>query len=187
MKDAKLSEVQDFIRHLASRKLSDNEIILLKELRAFYKENQGSLPDRQDSGRYCISQLYPPLKDFRKMGLPLIASAHPWQETSEEGLNTNSCRRTQTDAQNHAAQLLLHLGLRPFPPLKMVIDLASCSDPGVRESALVYLLGNITFHYSGDNLQNFSDIAYVPARDSNGECIAKPKEVSFFHYIITTS
>jgi hypothetical protein len=77
---------------------------------------------------------------------------------------------------------LFRLGLRRFPHLDVIINLAASQDASVRQQALNYLIENITSKYEEYNPVDFSDVPYVPAVDGGeNACMGTPAQVRFYH------
>ncbi|KAL6309180.1 hypothetical protein BKA93DRAFT_925530 [Sparassis latifolia] len=142
--------------------LNPVELERLRMTAAFPKEadpREGD-SDRKVS-RYKASDLYEPLDVFRELGLPVVdwGTHTKWRANSEE------------------AKLLFRLGLRRFPPLATVLDLAANPKEGVRSAALKYFLDNFNTRYAEYDHAAFAELAYIPAMNGNSSCMAKTREV----------
>jgi len=76
------------------------------------------------------------------------------------------------------AKLLFDLGLRRYPPLATLLNIAAGPDPQTRNAALKYFLDNISTKYGDYNPSLFVNLAFVPAVKTDGtKFLAKPHEV----------
>lgn len=73
---------------------------------------------------------------------------------------------------------MFQLGLRRFPPLPVILKLASDEDETLRTAALQYFLDNIA-KYPDYEPSNFNALAYVPAVDPDGKKIMGTPEKVF--------
>ncbi|KAL2268573.1 hypothetical protein VTJ83DRAFT_3419 [Remersonia thermophila] len=77
--------------------------------------------------RYKVSELYEPKDSHRALGLPIIQWPGPpgsFRSNSAEG------------------RFLSSLGLRPFPPVPLLVDMMASSDSKARAIAMQYFIGN---------------------------------------------
>jgi hypothetical protein len=75
------------------------------------------------------------------------------------------------------AKFLYNLGLKRFPPLEVILDLAASTNLKTRTSAMNYFLDNYVTRYSDYNPANFSKVAFVPALEGGKQKLATPNEV----------
>lgn len=74
--------------------------------------------------------------------------------------------------------MLASLGLRRFPPIDVLLGIASGATP-TNEKALNYLLSNTSTHYANFDPTVFAQVAFIPATRRDGKTfLAKPGEVS---------
>ncbi|CAG8755963.1 2209_t:CDS:2, partial [Dentiscutata heterogama] len=115
--------------------------------------------------RFLASDLYAPSAEMREFGMPLIEWNGKWRKNSEE------------------AKFLFSLGLREYPPLKVILQLAdaSNSDTVLRSKALKYFMDNFKDKYSSEYRAEEVKVAFLPCTDpkiyetpkgcfSNAEC-----------------
>jgi hypothetical protein len=129
--------------------------------------------------RYKAADLYEPVPIFKELGLPVLdwGEQVKWKPGNEEGASDRpGDDRILTSLP--LAKFLHKLGLKRFPPTKVIVGLAASSDITVRAKALSYLLENFDRHYATNfNINQFADIAFVPTRQSGAAHLSKPKEV----------
>ena len=84
-----------------------------------------------------------------------------------------------------SAKLLYKLGLRRYPPLDVILNLAASPDLKIRSFALKYFLDNHQSRYPDYRPSSYADIAFVPATKDTVPCLCKPGEVCLlpFHRI----
>ncbi|KAF7975917.1 hypothetical protein HWV62_8178 [Athelia sp. TMB] len=149
----------DLVKYLVSikDKLSGLELDRLKATSAFRKEGETN----SNSSRYKASDLYEPQESLRQLSLPILdwGTNMKWKNGSTE------------------AQFLTSIGLRRFPPLKVIIESCAHQDPTLRHVALKYLLDNYQARYSDYDPAQFPDIAFVPALNQGKPCMSVHKEV----------
>lgn len=87
------------------------------------------------------------------------------------------------------AKFLYRLGLRKFPPLNVILNLAASPDSKIRTLAMNYFLDNYVTRYSDYEPGNFATVAFVPALDGKVQKLATPNEVSLhgLHHAEITS
>ncbi|OBZ66504.1 hypothetical protein A0H81_13686 [Grifola frondosa] len=157
--------IAELIKYLVAVQttLTPVEFNRLQMTSAFPKEQSAGseAPEKQTVLRYKASELYEPLDVFRELHLPVIDwGIHPkWRGNSEE------------------AKFLFKLGLMRFPPLPVVINLASSQDVAVRAAALKYFLDNFAIYYADFDPSTFADLAFIPALKDGTHCLAKPSDV----------
>ncbi|CCM02906.1 uncharacterized protein FIBRA_05020 [Fibroporia radiculosa] len=153
--------IAELIKYLVAVQatLSSAEVDRLRMTAAFPKES--NLDNNEKSARFKASELYEPIDTLRKLGLPIISwGDHPkWRSNSEE------------------AKFLYSLGLRRYPPLPIILNLASNPDESVRSLALKYFLDNFATKYSDYDPTAFVDLSFVPAIKNGSSHMAKPSEV----------
>ncbi|KAH7101322.1 hypothetical protein BKA62DRAFT_743455 [Auriculariales sp. MPI-PUGE-AT-0066] len=120
--------------------LTEDEITRLSATRAFPIEGV------DDDKEKLAPDLYEPTDTFRAMNLPVLKwdDTHKWRASSDE------------------AQFLAKVGLRKFPPLDTLLELASGKDAKAAATALRYLLDN---HY---HPSRFPNSKFVPAVKPDG-------------------
>ncbi|KAF7792228.1 hypothetical protein EIP86_003262 [Pleurotus ostreatoroseus] len=122
--------IADLIKYLVAVQstLSADEIERLCITPAFPKENKEVVAngDTAKITRFKAGDLYEPLDVFRDLGLPVLdwGTKTKWRPSSEE------------------AKFLFRLGLRRFPPLETIVQLAGGPDARIRGLALKYFLDN---------------------------------------------
>jgi hypothetical protein len=115
--------------------------------------------------RYVASELYEPNDTHRSLGLPLLdwtSAKSKWKSTSPEAL------------------FLFSLGLRKFPLVEKILQLAALPDSTIRKTALNYFFSHyITSGYSNSySIEKHGEIPFVPALSVTGEIVyLPPKEV----------
>ncbi|KAF0389336.1 putative hatpase domain protein [Gigaspora margarita] len=99
--------------------------------------------------RFLASDLYAPSVEMREFGMPLIEWNGKWRKNSEE------------------AKFLFSLGLREYPPLKVILQLAdvSNSDTVLRSKALKYFMDNFKDKYSSEYKAEEIKVAFLPCTD----------------------
>ena len=132
----------------------------------------------QEDTHHCAAELYPPLDIFRKLRLPVIEWSRKsgWTETSSEG-ELNVIHISFIRSNRHPARLLYRLGLNQLPPLPKIVDLCSSKDPGVQETAFVYLCSNLLLQYLKYEPEDFCDTEFIPAESMNDTGLRKLGEV----------
>ncbi|PKC14058.1 hypothetical protein RhiirA5_269102 [Rhizophagus irregularis] len=107
--------------------------------------------------RFVASDLYAPLVLHREFGLPIIDWKGKWARNTQEG------------------KFLIELGLREYPTLKKILELAAPpTDPKIRSKALKYFIENFKEKYSKDYNPSEINIAFLPCSDTT--IFAKPSE-----------
>ncbi|EIN13823.1 hypothetical protein PUNSTDRAFT_117488 [Punctularia strigosozonata HHB-11173 SS5] len=151
----------DLTKYLVSvqNDLSNEEMERLKHTPAFPREDQQGLEQRPKKAK--ARDLYEPIEIHRELGLPVLewAGKGKWRPSSDE------------------AKLLFKLGLRRFPPLKDVIELAASQNVGIRTKALRYFLDNHRDRYNSYDPEEFAQVSFVPATDGKNTRLGTPKEV----------
>ncbi len=159
----------DLVAYLASNKdtLSDLERERLKKTAIFPKHGEVG-PLKEDGKprilRYRASELYEPTEALKALQLPVLDWADkPWKPSSEE------------------ARFVFDLGLRRYPPMETVLELASNSTNDVlRSKAIAFFLDKFHAHYANQyTLLRAEKHAFVPARlpGENKLVLRKPTEV----------
>lgn len=107
--------------------------------------------------RYKAKELFTPTEKLRELKLPLIDWNGRWRQTSDE------------------AKFLETLGLHSYPPLSMLLTLASqaTNDRQVQLRALQYFVENEKQYADAYDVSNL-DIAFLPCSD--GKTYAAPKD-----------
>ena len=77
----------------------------------------------------------------------------------------------------YPAKFLYNIGLRRFPPIKDIIQLAAGPDEAIRQKALRYFFENFTSRYSNYNPDDFATVSFVPALDGKVPRLGSPKQV----------
>ena len=75
------------------------------------------------------------------------------------------------------AKFLFKLGLRRYPPLPDLIELAASRDEKIRAAALKYLLDNFMTRYADYDPHAFSNVRFIPAVKGGTRCLARYHEV----------
>jgi hypothetical protein len=70
------------------------------------------------------------------------------------------------------------MGLRRFPPLKDIINLAAGQDVTIRTKALRYFLDNYRERYGNYDPDDFAQTSFIPAIDRKNPRLGTPKEVN---------
>lgn len=124
------------------------------------------------------AQLYEPVQAMRDLDLPVLDWGEgKWKSNSDEGKLANTERRGCI-ADIDLARMLASLGLRRFPPIDVLLGIASGTAP-TKEKALNYLLSNTSTHYANFDPTTFAQVAFIPATRRDGQTfLAKPGEVS---------
>lgn len=159
----------DLVSYLASNKhtLSDLEKERLKKTAIFPKHGEVG-PLKQDGKprilRHRASDLYEPTEALKALRLPVLDWADkPWKPSSEE------------------ARFVFDLGLRRYPPMETVLELASnTSDDVLRAKAVAFFLDKFHAHYANQyTIFRAEKYAFVPARLPNEPkmVMRKPTEV----------
>jgi len=178
----------DLVKYLISVRPAPREIENLRQAPAFAQEETAGRRTNEDGTpkevpRFKASDLYVPSDVFRSLGLPIIDwcgedGKHEWKPDSEEGIPDTVlplCVLTFPSL----AKFLLDLGLRWYPPAKVLLDIAAEGGPrGV--AALDYFLENY-----GQNHTDYKEytayakenIAFVPAIQKGQKKLVKPVEV----------
>ncbi|TCD69784.1 hypothetical protein EIP91_006320 [Steccherinum ochraceum] len=140
--------------------LTATEMERLRMTAAFPRES-GEAVDRTKVPRCKASDLYEPSDTFRQLGLPVLdwGGRSKWRPSSDE------------------AKLLFTIGLKRYPPLETVVNLAASENLNVRTTALKYLLDNLSTHYSHYDPRNFTHLAFIPAVKDNKPCMSAPGDV----------
>ena len=159
----------DLVSYLASNKetLSDLEKERLKKTAIFPKH--GEIGPLKEDGkpriiRHRASDLYEPTEALKALQLPVLDWADkPWKPSSEE------------------ARFVFDLGLRRYPPMETVLELASTSaDATLRSKALAFFLDKLHAHYVNQyTIYRAEKYAFIPARlpNDNKPVLRKPTEV----------
>jgi len=118
----------ELIKYLVSVKddIPDADMKKLKEL-AFCPAEAERPGHGGTEKLHKLSALYEPKDTLRSLKLPLLYWPGP----------PGSFRSSSAEA-----KFLFSLGLRPFPPVAVLIDLMSSGDPSLRGCAMSYFLGN---------------------------------------------
>ncbi|PVF92100.1 hypothetical protein CPB86DRAFT_830215 [Serendipita vermifera] len=114
-----------------------------------------------DREKHRLNALYQPTEELRLLELPLLEWPDMvWADASKE------------------AKLLVSLGLKIFPPLPKLLELAGGATESVREAAFTYLLKHMQSNYANDHLEDHKDIKFIPAiRDDLSPFLAGYDEV----------
>ncbi|TKY86381.1 hypothetical protein EX895_004530 [Sporisorium graminicola] len=159
----------DLVSYLASNKetLSDLEKERLKKTAIFPKHGEVG-PLKEDGTpriiRHRASDLYEPTEALKALQLPVLDWAEKqWKPSSEE------------------ARFVFDLGLRRYPPMETVLELASTSaDAALRSKALAFFFDKFHAHYVNQyTIFRAEKYAFVPARlpGDNKMVLRKPTEV----------
>ncbi|CAG8463812.1 12087_t:CDS:10 [Funneliformis caledonium] len=107
--------------------------------------------------RYVAYELYAPVALHREFDLPILDWRKRWARSTPEG------------------KLLIDLGLREYPTLQKIIELAAPpTDPNIREKALKYFIDNFKEKYSKEYKPSDVKVAFLPCSSPN--IYAKPTE-----------
>ncbi|KAG9042649.1 hypothetical protein FS837_010600 [Tulasnella sp. UAMH 9824] len=153
--------VQDLMKYLVAIKetLTPLEKERLRETAAFPQESATSGPSKPT--RKKPGELYEPTSTLRELELPILdwGVQHKWRPKSEE------------------AKMLFEFGLRKFPPLEVILQLAS--NPATQRNAFGYLLENFDSLYSCTyDPDQVAHLAFIPSIESDGTAfLARPGEV----------
>ncbi|KAL5520611.1 hypothetical protein ACEPAF_2612 [Sanghuangporus sanghuang] len=156
--------IADLIKYLVAVQstLTQMEIERLRQTSAFNKEPPVDQLDGQTvRQKFKAGDLYEPLDIFRQLKLPVIdwGVQTKWRPYSDE------------------AKFLFSLGLRRYPPLDVLLKLASDQDESLRSTALRYFLDN-TSKYDDYDPDKFNHLAFVPALRPGGEStLGTPRQV----------
>ncbi|CAI2169488.1 1796_t:CDS:2 [Funneliformis geosporum] len=147
------------VKYLASesKDLKDEEKTILKNTPIWPKENNEDNNDfNSEIQRFVISDLHVPNTLFRELGLPIINWRRNWSRNALE------------------VKFLIELGLREFPTLKTILELAASSstDPEIREKALKYFIDNFNEKYSKCYDKSRVYVAFLPCMEPGS--YAKP-------------
>ncbi|KAJ1020756.1 hypothetical protein NDA16_004147 [Ustilago loliicola] len=159
----------DLVSYLASNKetLSELEKERLKKTAIFPKHGQvGGLKEdgKPRIIRHRASDLYEPTEALKALQLPVLDWADkPWKPSSEE------------------ARFVFDLGLRRYPPMETVLELASTtSNDALRSKALSFFLDKFHAHYANQyTIYRAEKYAFIPARlpSETKMVLRKPTEV----------
>ncbi|CAI2180803.1 12630_t:CDS:2 [Funneliformis geosporum] len=138
------------VKYLASesKNLNDEEKVMLKYTPIWLKEgNEDTRDSNSEIQRFVISDLHVPNALFRELGLPIIDWKRKWSHNAPEG------------------KFLIELGLREFPKLKTILELAASSsiDQEIREKALKYFIDNFDEKYLGEYYVFEVNVAFLPS------------------------
>lgn len=75
------------------------------------------------------------------------------------------------------AKFLYSLGLRRFPPLDVILNVAASPNPKLNSLAFSYFLDNYVNRYYDYEPENFAQLAFIPALDNKTEKLGTPVEV----------
>ena len=159
----------DLVSYLASNKesLSELEKERLKKTAIFPKH--GEIGGLKEDGkpriiRHRASDLYEPTEALKALQLPALDWADKtWKPSSDE------------------ARFVFDLGLRRYPPMETVLELAStASNDALQSKALPFFLDKFHAHYANQyTIYRAEKYAFVPARlpSENKMVLRKPTEV----------
>ncbi|KAK0225787.1 hypothetical protein IW262DRAFT_1357858 [Armillaria fumosa] len=167
--------VNDLMKHLATRNLSDDEITRLRLTAVFPKQETSESVPGTKSKRYAAKDLYEPLDVFRQLGLPVLdwGAQNKWRSSSPE------------------AKLAFTLNLRQYPPIDILVNLCASPDEKIRTTALKYLTDNVNTKYQDFDPKRFDQVAFIPAMRDFKVCLGTPEEVfaspdwAFFGFLVT--
>ncbi|PBK91347.1 hypothetical protein ARMGADRAFT_1013798 [Armillaria gallica] len=153
--------VNDLMKHLATRNLSDDEITRLRLTAVFPKQETSESVPGAKSKRYAAKDLYEPLDVFRQLGLPVLdwGAQNKWRSSSPE------------------AKLAFTLNLRQYPPVDVLVNLCASPDEKIRTTALKYLTDNVNTKYQDFDPKRFDQVAFIPAIRDSKVCLGTPEEV----------
>ncbi|KAG9310196.1 hypothetical protein JVU11DRAFT_9834 [Chiua virens] len=117
----------------------------LQEKKVFYSQSHGPV---------SATELYLHHGDVLKLKLPIL---------SLDGL----ALLQNIDGSSDSLQMepfVQSLGVKKYPPLKKVIDLAASNELEVQKFALRYLLSNFDTHYSDYKSGDFAHVAFIPTQ-----------------------
>ena len=163
MEGAASEESNDrFLRFLAiiyKGKLTDQQINDLKKKKVFYSKNHG---------RVSATELHFPNDDIRKLGLPIL--------TLPRGITSLQSAIDAFGSGSFPVESFIEsLGVRRYPTLGKIIELAASDEPEVQHSALHYLLSNLETRYGDYKPDNFANVAFIPTKSGS---LARPNEVT---------
>jgi hypothetical protein len=139
--------------------LTDQQINDLKKKRVFYSNNHG---------RVSATELHLPNDDIRKLGLPILALPR--------GITSLQSAIDAFGSGSFPVEPFIEfLGIRRYPTLDKIIELAASEEPEVQRSALQYLLLNLEIRYGDYKPENFASVAFIPTK---GGSLARPNEVA---------
>ena len=174
--------IPDLIEYLASvlRTLQPTEIRRLRRIPAFLKEATTEHSGGKKVPKFKAGDLYEPLDTFRDLGLPIIDwqgkdGQREWDPDSKEGTPSTvwySCMLTLLSL----AVFLFSLGLKRYPPTKVILGIATKDEPQ-RVIALNYFLDNASPKYMDYTAKAHAGIAFIPAIHKGKRFLAKPLEV----------
>lgn len=152
--------------------ITEEENIWLREEKLFFSEQSSQSSNepltttvfKDVRPTYIISSLYEPTDEMRQLRLPLLdwGSGTQWQTHSQEG------------------SFLFSLGLQDHPSLDVLLHLMQEADNSIREIAFRYFIDHKTRYYGDCNPEDFSNVAFIPAKRPDGtEFLAKHSQVYF--------
>ncbi|CAG8599070.1 18033_t:CDS:2, partial [Acaulospora morrowiae] len=98
--------------------------------------------------KFMACELYAPLKEMKEFNLPMISWSGTWSNYNKD------------------AKFLYMLGLREYPPIDVILQLASSkSERSLREKALNYFLKNFREKYSSDYKPDNINVAFLPCTE----------------------
>ncbi|KAG9310182.1 hypothetical protein JVU11DRAFT_9807 [Chiua virens] len=133
-------------RNLAPSPLPSQWFMDLQVQKIFYSKSHG---------RVSATELYFPDGDLHKLKLPILAL--PQDIGSLQNL-------VHSSGSFPIERFIEQLGVRRYPPLKEVIDLAASNEPEVQKFALQYLLSNFDTLYSDYKSGDFAHIPFIPTQ-----------------------
>ncbi|RGB35129.1 hypothetical protein C1646_814947 [Rhizophagus diaphanus] len=147
--------------------LNENEIKILKSVAIWPKKipQQGKKAAKQAQmiQRFVANSLHVPSPIHRDLGLPIIDWQGRWDCNAQE------------------EKFLIELGIREFPTLQKILELASPpTDPEIRKKALKYFITNFDEKYSSDYNPAAVNVAFLPCSIQGiyakpSECFINPK------------
>ncbi|CAB5390281.1 unnamed protein product [Rhizophagus irregularis] len=146
------------VKYLASMSsdLKADEIRILKSKPIWPKEDSAGSQLVQIQ-RFVTSNLHVPSSLNREFGLPIIDWKGRWSSSTQEGT------------------FLIMLGLREYPTLKTILELAAPpTDPKIRSKAFEYFIDNFDKNYLKEYSPATVNNAFLPCSDQN--TYAKPSE-----------
>ena len=139
--------------------MTDQQINDLKKKKVFYSKNHG---------RVSATELHFPNDDIRKLGLPVL--------TLPRGITSLQNAIDAFGSGSFPVEAFIEsLGVRRYPTLGKIIELAASDEPEVQHSALQYFLSNLETRYGDYNPDDFANVAFIPTKSG---LLARPNEVT---------
>lgn len=115
-----------------------------------------------DGELHCIADLYAPLRWDADLKLPVIEWPDTYVPTGSPGY----------------LERLIHLGLKTYPPLDVIIRKASSEEKSMRKAAFTFLLTHMNSLYSSEyDPADFQHVAFVPCGKLRHLQLGTPEQV----------